>query len=147
MISILLFTLAALIYGLISAYLFHYDDTVFAHWASKKGHVSFWHKQSWVRKYKAPLRLSLNKNRYYRWFNLKYLERFPLSATALVFTTDGFHFLQAIMLLLLAAALVTANLSINWIIGIVIYRVAWGIAFEFGYSFLSMKKYWGIKQR
>lgn len=57
---------------------------------------SFWGEQSWLRKYSDGL-IQAPKNWYYRVFKIPYKEKFPLSATALVFVTDGYHLLGFLM--------------------------------------------------
>lgn len=63
----------------------------------------FFGSDSWVNKYEfkwSPDDSGFTKapdNWYYRFFNLTYKERFPLSATALVLFTDGYHLFQFIM--------------------------------------------------
>lgn len=58
-----------------------------------KSDDSFWGEESHYRKYANPLDAPKD-NWYYRLFNIGYKERFPLSATALIFLTDGYHFCQ-----------------------------------------------------
>lgn len=74
--------------------------------------TGFFGRDSWKRKYKLDhLDNPVNsENTFYtKLFNLKYKERFPLSATLLVFLTDGFHFFQflAIQSLMTVVALST----------------------------------------
>lgn len=58
-------------------------------------YYGFWDDNSWKNKYKLPLQES-PKNLYYKLSEISYKERFPLSATLLVFTTDGYHLFQAL---------------------------------------------------
>lgn len=67
----------------------------------------FWGEQSWRRKYASNnglLDLPLS-NWYYDLFKIPYLERFPLSATLLVFLTDGYHLMTLFMQLSIFAAI------------------------------------------
>lgn len=69
---------------------------------------SFWGSQSWRRKYKMDDEYNFfpaPTTYYYKLFNLKYKERFPLSATFLVFTTDGMHLMQFCYHIFLALSL------------------------------------------
>jgi hypothetical protein len=64
---------------------------------------TFWGGRTALRKYKFPLE-SYQGNWYYRFFKIKYKERFPLSATFLVSLTDGYHLCQSISFLSFAGA-------------------------------------------
>lgn len=84
---------------------------------SKEGN-GFWDSSSWKRKYKIKWLKSKDGSLpdfgqfipapttyYYKLFNLKYKEAFPLSATFLVFATDGMHAAQAAYHIFLALSL------------------------------------------
>jgi hypothetical protein len=62
---------------------------------------TFWGGRTALRKYKFPLE-SYQGNWYYRFFKIKYKERFPLSATFLVNLTDGYHLMQSLSFLSLS---------------------------------------------
>lgn len=70
----------------------------------------FWGIYSWKRKYKIAWSaddkgfLKAPDTWYYRFFKIPYRERFTLSATLLVFLTDGFHLMQFFFKLLFCAA-------------------------------------------
>lgn len=84
-------------------------------WSGK--HTSFWGNNSWMRKYnfKGDMYNDLPPNNwYYRFFNIDYKERFPLSATLLVFVTDGMHLCQALFFLLLSLSFSIALELQNW---------------------------------
>lgn len=77
-----------------------------------KDTYGFWGNDSHLRKYKnisPPDRLyEITKaptTYYYKLFNLKYKEAFPLSATFLVFATDGMHAAQFAYHIFLALSL------------------------------------------
>lgn len=87
---------------------------------------SFWNEDSWVRKYKwraaskdplgydiIPMPEKAPDNWYYRFLEIKYKERFPLSATLLVFTTDGYHLFQALFFSFLSLSFALA-IGFNW---------------------------------
>ena len=67
--------------------------------------VRNWMKDSWKNKYRQiklygteeSVFIPAPNNWYYRFFKLKYKEDFPLSATLLVFLTDAYHFISAIV--------------------------------------------------
>jgi hypothetical protein len=116
-----LILLAALSWGKLSRFMFHSV-------ARSRNPTGFWGKESWLRKYKLDHldRPTLAKKTWYtKLFNIKYKERFPLSATLFVFISDGFHALQfvAINSLLLAVSLQTKNVPQAFIALIIVYRV------------------------
>lgn len=87
---------------------------------------SFWDASSWKRKYKVKWLRSRDGNLpdfgqfipaldnwYYRFFKIKYKERFPGSATIFVSLTDGYHFMQFWMFNFLALSF-TVALGFNW---------------------------------
>lgn len=78
----------------------------------------FWGKDSWVRKYKCKYTLlktgsfirefdKAPNTWYYRFFKIKYKERFPFSATFLVMFTDGMHLTQHFYFIFLVLSMVT----------------------------------------
>lgn len=80
----------------------------------------FWGQWSSDRKYDLWKRSGIMidkvqapKNWYYRFFKIKYKERFPLSATALVFLTDGYHMCQFLMFLFLSLS-ITFAIGFDW---------------------------------
>lgn len=100
-------------------------------WSGK--HTTFWGDNSWMRKYnfKGDMYHDLPPdNWYYRTFNIDYRERFPLSATALVFLTDGMHLMQFVFFLFLSLSITTA-LNFSWwlLLGVwsLIHLVHWGV--------------------
>lgn len=96
----------------------------------------FWGEESDKRKYKTTnirgyeVPEPAPTTWYYKLFNLKYKERFPLSATFLVFATDGMHLSQAAYHVFLALSLsLFSGYSFFWfwptipLIHAVFYRV------------------------
>lgn len=87
----------------------------------QKGVYGFWDEKSHYRKYKKdwskdPLgydRFPPPDNWYYRFFKIKYKERFPLSATFLVTFTDGYHLMQFLFLLFLSSS-ITLFIGFDW---------------------------------
>ena len=81
----------------------------------------FW-SGDWTRKYKTYENNGVDivdapNTWYYRFFKLKYKERWPTSATFTVFLTDGYHLFQSIFFITLAASLSIAlplNFFIVW---------------------------------
>lgn len=98
MTSLILFSLAMVAYTL-------------SQWAIHRGYSekvdsnSFWGMNAWSRKYKFPN--DAPDNWYYKLFNIKYQERFPLSTTLLVFLTDGYHMCQFFFHIFIIASIVT----------------------------------------
>jgi hypothetical protein len=86
---------------------------------------TFWDEDSYLRKYKLTENSTVIKapdNWYYRFFKIKYKERFPLSATLLVPFTDGYHLMQfffSIFLSLSVSIPLDTRLSEGWEFGIV----------------------------
>lgn len=82
--------LAGLANGIGDELQFHYEDSFAANL-----NPEFWNpSESWRFKYAKDAEGDLipaPDNIYYRSFDLKYKERYPLSATALSFTTDAWH--------------------------------------------------------
>lgn len=74
---------------------------------------SFWGEHSYTRKYANPFEPP-KENWYYRVFKIGYLERFPLSATVLVFLTDGYHLAQFMFFNFLSLSFAFA-LGFSWI--------------------------------
>lgn len=135
MISILFFMLAAACYGVCSHLLFHNVDK------TPYEKFSFWGSQSWKRKYK---RAAIGKpateynlyaapdNAYYKFFNIKYREAFPWSATALVFITDGYHFMQWWMIKFLMLAVTMSSGHFDWVLFMLLW-IGWGVCFNIVY--------------
>lgn len=77
----------------------------------------FWGVRSWNRKYKWDTNgivIRAPKNLYYKYFaRVPFKERFPLSATLLVFTTDGYHLMQFFFFLFISLSSGMA-LQLNW---------------------------------
>jgi len=71
-------------------------------------------------------------NLYYRTFKIEYKERFPLSATALVFLTDGFHLMQwlAINFFTLSIAFALGDVLITFIWLRITVALVWFMLFE-----------------
>lgn len=100
----------------------------------------FWDENSYRRKYKETKPegwvIDAPNNWYYRFFKIKYKERFPLSATLLVSLTDGAHLMQTAFKLLFCISIVTYSMEFNWwmVLG---YFVIWGLIFTVTYKWLS----------
>lgn len=124
-----LVTIAALAWGLMSRNLFH-----------NQKETGFFGKDSWKRKYKTSHLgiYAAPDNRYYKFFKIPYKEKFPLSATLLVWTTDGFHLLQ--MIATKSLTLAVALQSENWILNFVILTILWHSAFYVTYTKTSVKE-------
>ena len=85
----------------------------------------FWNNNSWTRKYATDDKgffIPAPKNIYYRFFKIKYKERFPLSATFLVSITDSYHLLQSLSFLSMSGC-------VSLLSGIPFYFVWPGIIF------------------
>ncbi len=126
-----------------------------------KDQWGFWGKNSWWRKYKFMLYMD-HKNEwaamgeglpmnigkdiisrmrrwYHKTFEVKYKEKFPFSATALVFLTDGMHLTQFIMIKLFCAAVAFAVSETWWVILLTFVgvRLLWLAVFNLWYKILG----------
>jgi hypothetical protein len=74
----------------------------------------FWGHDSYIRKYKLVkgARLSPGVGWYYKFFKIKYKERFPLSATFLVLATDGYHLCQSLFFFFLSLGIYLTGINI-----------------------------------
>lgn len=68
-------------------------------------------------------------NWYYRFYDLKHKERFPLSSTALVFLTDAFHFFQWLAWHFVALA-VHHESFLGWLTVRLSIALVWFVIFE-----------------
>lgn len=108
--------------------------------------MDFWGSESYVRKYKGKWQNDNtgynydfehpSDNWYYRFFKIKYKERFPLSATLLVSITDGAHLMQTLFKILFCVSIVTYSMEFSWWI-VLVYFVEWGVVFTLTYKWLS----------
>ena len=102
MIKLLFLLIAAALYGMMYFVAFYTKDE-----------DSFWSKGGWKRKY--DMNTPAPDNWYYKFFNLKYKEKFWLSGTVLVFLTDIFHLTQFFVIkFILLAVSVDSAFHINW---------------------------------
>lgn len=124
--NIILIAIAAACWALMSHYTFH---------NRVKDPYSFWGEESWKRKYKRegmnattndPYRLYAAPDTwYYRFFKINYRERFPLSATVLVFLTDGYHLVQwvGVKCLCIAIASDIKEFFILWAVWLIVFNI------------------------
>lgn len=114
---------------------------------SRRPIYSFWGKESGNRKYarskhSAPDRYDLvaaPDNWYYDLFVIKYKEKFPLSATVLVFVTDGYHLVQWFFIKFLILAMVVRydhGIVFMWWNALCLY-ILWLIVFNVIYTRLK----------
>jgi hypothetical protein len=85
-------------------------------WSKKED--DYWGRDSGRRKYATehPIQVLVpapNKL-YYRIFKIRYKEKFPLSATALSFLTDGYHLFQFIASKLIIVSIVACSAPFSW---------------------------------
>ncbi len=118
--------IAAVLVGLTSRYFFH---------GIKSEPTSFWGSECWKRKYKSidGVLQPRPNTLYYRVFkDVKYKEKFHLSATALVFITDGPHLCQffAIKLTLLGMVIGMENSIRNFFILLALYHLGFNVAYR-----------------
>ncbi len=115
---------------------------------SKRHPFSFFGIDSWKRKYKRSTYsvfphnervydlIAAPDNWYYDIFKIRYKEKFPLSATVLVFVTDGYHLVQWFMIKFLILAMVVRydhGIKFIWWNAICLY-ILWLIVFNVVYT-------------
>lgn len=105
----------------------------------------FFSSLQWTRKYKLAtmdpddaymgLFRTAPDNWYYRFFKIKYQERFPLSATLLSLFTDAYHSSQALMRILMSLS-ITLAMNAPWWAFLVVW-VAYATIHAAFYKILS----------
>jgi len=121
--TIIFLFIAGFFRGLAERIGFYHDESIFS---AKVKPTSFFGSQMDRRKWKSGQLglLPAPKTWYYKLFDLKYQERFPLSATLFVFVTDAFHFSNFLMRYSLTGAIMLAfwsPMAINsWWTGVLI---------------------------
>lgn len=142
MITLLALLLAAVCYAVKETIDMKYEKSI---WAETDAN-SFFGVDQWKRKYRVKHHngemINAPRTWYYRYFNLKYKERFFLSGTLLVFVTDAFHFSQWMMMNFIALAVGTAMAEeipmILW--WALCARVTWWIGFGLFFEHLLVKR-------
>lgn len=102
--------------------------------------TGFWGELSYERKYKKEeghLLQPRNPNWYYRFFKIKYTEKFPLSATLLVSFTDGYHLCQLLFKIFLICSLVSYREIYQPFWDAVAYFTLWQVTFPITYKLLG----------
>jgi hypothetical protein len=110
------------------------SKNLFGHSVRQNNPAGFWGKESWLRKYKLDhinRPIPAKKSLYNKVFKLKYQERFPLSATLLVFLTDGYHLTQfiAVNSLLLEIALLTHQTLTTYLTVWIVWHVGFHLTY------------------
>lgn len=103
--------------------------------------TSFFGSESWKRKYKIRTGALLKSDPdhwYYSFFNIKYKERFPGSATIFVFLTDAPHFFQFIMLTIIAVLLTVCQGGGLW--NFIMIKISISIIHQVFYAKIWIKK-------
>ena len=106
-----------------------------------------WFKPDWKNKYKQPLTPG-TKTWYYIWlYKPVYKEKFPYSTTALVFTTDAWHFFQWVFLTCMQMGYTFIIYYLYglwwWIASIIAVKIMFGAIFELFYNKLFIHEYKG----
>lgn len=104
---------------------------------------NFWETDSWMRKYKQDKSIThvysfveAPKTWYYTYFKVPYKESFTGSATIFTLFTDGYHLMQFVMKILLAASIALYRPHFGLWDG-VIYWLVWSATFHVFYKILS----------
>lgn len=98
--------------------------------------TGFFGRDQWVRKF-ADIEgtfITAPNNLYYKTFRIRYKEAFPLSATALAWITDAYHFFQFITIKLVILAMLTYQTTVNPFIDFFLLWAQWSVMFEATYS-------------
>lgn len=152
-ISTLLFILAAIANAIQQTADLRYDQSIFMRWPK------FFGEKSWENKYAKDgygFLIEAPDNWYYKRFNIKFMEKFPFSATLLVFLTDGFHLFQGLRTSLVILAMMFFDVNVlEWsvfyfdvgypytvrlILVFLFYKGIYSGIFELCYSRLLLKK-------
>jgi len=146
MIQIIFLSLAAACWAVMAHLLFHNKNST-----PFRKHT-FFGSDSWVRKYKKARNVQgiltaydfypPPDNWYYKTFKIDHLEKFPWSATALVFVTDGYHLFQWLFIkFILLGVTVTYNrgLQFDWV-GFILLWVTWTVVFNIVYTRLNTQE-------
>lgn len=139
--SLFFFLLAGASRGLAELLGFKHSQSVFS---AKSDPTSFFGSKAWLRKYNynritmSPREAAL-KNWYYKFNDIEYRERFWLSATALVWLTDGFHFFNVVMKVCLVCAIVTFRQDVHPAF-VILYFVAWSAGFTLTHNIIFQKR-------
>ena len=145
MISLITFSLAIVCYTI--AELWQQGKLI---WINPLKPFGFWGERSDKRKYKMSWYNDVDNfyderpapnNWYYNTFEIKYKEKFPLSATALVALTDGYHLMQHIMkpLLVLSIVFYEPIFFSRWL-DFGAYGATFGLVFTITYKLLANSK-------
>lgn len=134
--SLILFIFASIANAIQYTVAFRYEQSIFTKYPKFFGPRSARNKYASTSSgelLSAPL-----NNKYYKRYRLIYKERFPLSATILVFLTDAFHLFQFLRTNLIILAILTFDYKshswINMILVFLLYRIIYSGIFELCYS-------------
>lgn len=94
--------------------------------------ANFKDSEGWKNKYKQPMTPAPD-NWYYKFFRLKYREKFPLSGSFLVSLTDKYHFYQLGFKAFLCLSIALHRPTFDWWIETIGYFAAFGIVFTLIY--------------
>ncbi len=105
-------------------------------WHDDRDSYGFWGMLSYKRKYELPY-VDPPNNWYYRFFKIKYKERFPGSATCFVMFTDGLHLTQHFFIISLLGAICTYTPYYSHLVNGLVYYAVWLVTFNLSYKYLS----------
>ena len=134
MISLILICLAGALNAAMDILFTNYNNSIFSRF-----NPLWWNpEESWKFKWVYPLQPSTPKW-YYFGFLPRYEERFPYSSTILVWLTDAWHFIKALMLLAIVVSIVVYNPIICPVIDWIIYYISWTFTFTIFYDYIYRK--------
>ena len=134
MISLILICLAGALNAAMDILFTNYNNSIFSRF-----NPLWWNpEESWKFKWVYPLQ-SPTPKWYYFGFLPRYEERFPYSSTILVWLTDAWHFIKALMLLEIVISIVVYNPIICPVVDWIIYYISWTFTFTIFYDYIYRK--------
>lgn len=146
----MLFLFAGAFRGIAELLWFHHTKSI---WSAKVHPMSFFGARSDLRKYKftrdrMAAAYPAPENWYYKIFDIRYKERFPLSATFMVWLTDGAHMSNMLMRVCLSMACITATWNFNpaassWhelVKLLAYYFIAWSLGFLITHNLIFQRR-------
>ena len=135
MISLILIALAGICNALYEIIFVNFNNSIF-----KNLNPLFWDpQQSWIFKWKQPY-LPAEKKRYYFGLYPRYQERFPYSSTILVWITDAWHLVKAIILTCIMAAIVLYSPMITPFVDFILLYCTFTFVFTVFYDYIFRAK-------
>ena len=138
MISLLLLFIAGIFDAARDLISFRYAQSIFY-----KLNPYFWDpERSWKNKYRMPFEKGEPLWYYFNLYTPMFKEKFPYSTTALVFLTDAWHLLKALVLICFLFAIVYYKPIVGFWGDIWILFIAYSISFNLFEGKIFQRSYW-----